>query len=148
MITNIIAIVSSGIGCTGFALIFNTKMNRILYAGISSMAITFVYILLSEYSDNQFFTKMICAFLATAYAEAMARIAKAPSSVFLLPPIMSLVPGGYLYYTMYGLVISDSAMVKTNANATILSSMGIAVGIVIVSVILSFMESFKKRRPS
>lgn len=138
--------IAVGIGCAAYAFVFNTKMNRVLYAAFSSMLITGVYFFITQFYVNLFLDAMICALLATAYAEIMARVKKAPSTVFLIPPIMSLVPGGYLYYTMYFLVTGNSHMAKINANATLLAALGIAVGIVIVNVVMSGSESFRKAR--
>ena len=60
--------------------------------------------------------------------------------MFLFPAIISLVPGGFLYYSMVGLVTGDSAEAWRNANATLLTALGIAMGILIVSVLVSGME--------
>lgn len=40
------------------------------------------------------------AIAVTIYAEIFARIKKTPTSTFLIVPMIPLIPGGVLYYTM------------------------------------------------
>ncbi len=130
--------ISAAVGCFGFSLIYNIRKNRLAAAIIGSSVVTAIYLLMSKQFTNLLFINFICAIIATVYAEIMARILKAPSTIFLVPAIFPLVPGGYLYYTMYYIIANDTELIKKNANATIMTSIGIAIGIVLVSVIVSF----------
>lgn len=148
MIDYLIYIFASGICCSGVSLIFNMKKEKVIFAGLSSMVISAVYVLLTNYSNNLLLNKMLCAMLATAYAEIISRIFKAPSTVFLLPSIIPLAPGGFLYFAMTGIVNGDSSLTKLNANNTIISALGIAIGIVIISVVVSGLGLFKRKNNS
>jgi len=145
MMEHVVYILASGIGCAGVSLIFNAKKGKVVLAAISSMVISSVYIVLTNYSDNLILNKMLCAMLATAYAEIISRVLKAPSTVFLLPSIIPLVPGGSLYFTMSGIINGDNALAKLNANNTIESAVGIGIGIVIVSAIVTGLGLFRKK---
>lgn len=138
-----VTVVAAGIGSAGFAFFFNAKKVQILCATISGLLVSGVYILLAIQYDSILLNNMLCAMLVTAYAEIFARIMKAPSSVFLLPAIIPLVPGGFLYYAMYGLVTGTPNVAWENANATMLTGLGIAMGILVVSVIVSGIDLFK-----
>ena len=59
-----------------------------------------------------------------------------PTTAFIMPSVISLVPGGSLYYTLLHLINKDSASALTSGTNTLLTAGGIAVGIVIVSVIM------------
>ena len=60
---------------------------------------------------------------------------KAPATVFLIPSIIPLVPGGRLYYTMRAIVDGDADSAKIYAMETIVIALGIAVGIVVISLV-------------
>lgn len=144
MTDHLIIILAASVGSTGFAFLFNTKKIQILCAAISGLLVSGLYILLSSGTDSILLNNMLCAMFVTAYAEIFARIMKAPSSVFLLPAFIPLVPGGYLYYAMYGLVTGVPDEAWENANATMLTGLGIAMGILVVSVIVSGLDMFRK----
>ncbi len=78
---------------------------------------------------------LIPATIVTLYAELLARLVKAPATVFLIPSIIPLVPGGRLYYTMRAIVDGNEIKAKIFAKQTLVIALGIAVGIVIVSLV-------------
>ena len=143
MMDHWITIIAAGMGSAGFAFFFNAKKVQILCAAISGLVVSGLYLLLASQSDSLLLDNMLCAMFVTAYAEIFARLMKAPSSVFLLPAIIPLVPGGFLYYAMYGLVTGANSIAWQNANATMLTGLGIALGILIVSVIVSGIDMIK-----
>lgn len=143
MTDQLITIIAAGAGSTGFAFFFNAKKSQILCAAISGLMVSGLYLLLTSQYESILLDNMVCAMFVTAYAEIFARIMKAPSSVFLLPAIIPLVPGGYLYYAMYGLVTGAESEAWQNANATMLTGLGIAMGVLVVSVVVSGIDMIK-----
>lgn len=143
MTNQLITIIAAGAGSAGFAFFFNAKKSQILCAVISGLLVSGMYLLLASHYDSLLLNNMLCAMFVTAYAEMFARIMKAPSSVFLLPAIIPLVPGGFLYYAMYNLVTGSTEDAWFNANATMLTGLGIAMGILVISVIVSGIEMIK-----
>ena len=143
MMDQLITVIAAGAGSTGFAFFFNAKKSQILCAAISGLMVSGLYLLLTSQYESILLDNMVCAMCVTAYAEIFARIMKAPSSVFLLPAIIPMVPGGYLYYAMYGLVTGAESEAWQNANATMLTGLGIAMGILIVSVVVSGIDMIK-----
>ena len=69
---------------------------------------------------------------------------KAPSNVFLVPGIIPHLPGGELYYTMYGIVNSNSKMLYRNGIDTVIMTVGIATGIVVGTVTINYLIKFEK----
>ena len=69
---------------------------------------------------------------AAVYAEVVARIKRAPATVFYIPALVPMIPGGSLYYTMSYAVRSDWDMVRLYAGNTMYCAVGIAVGLCIV----------------
>ena len=94
-----------------------------------------------------FFANMVAAMITTVYAEIMARVLKAPVAIYSTPSIIPLVPGGSLYYTMAALMEGDQLEFIARGTDTLMTSLGIAVGIIAVSVIDVFLPrpGFKKK---
>lgn len=54
-------------------------------------------------------------------------------------------PGGALYYTMYGIVNSNSKMLYRNGIDTVIMTVGIATGIVVGTVTINYLIKFEKK---
>ena len=86
--------------------------------------------------DNVFLQNFFPALFVTAYAEIMARVVKAPATPILACSVISLVPGGKLYYTTYYFVVGDMEKFDTTLTETLQIAAGLAVGIICISVII------------
>lgn len=144
-----IQILTAMIGTIGFALFFNIKKERLLYVSLSGMITWCIYLICKYYGYNEFISNMMAAAFSTVYAEIFARILKAPATVFLLPGIVPLVPGGSLYYTMSAATMGDINSLFEKGILTLQISLGIAAGILIVSTITyhytQFIYTHKKK---
>ncbi len=138
-------IVYSIIGSLGFAFIFNIKGKKLVISGLGGGVAQFFYTVflllnLSEFSQY-FFSTIIIAL----YSEFMARIFKAPATVFLVPSIIPLVPGSIMYYAMEFFVIGE----QNEATKMVLSALSIAgslaMGILIVSSLTKIILYIKKK---
>lgn len=137
MLTIIYKIIAGGIGALGYSLLYNIRKKHMLLSFLTSALISGISLLVDNFSIDILQKNIICAAIATCIAEILARIRHAPAIIFLMPPLITLVPGGYLYYTMYGIVTKNYQLVSDNAASTVLTALGLAAGIVIVSVIMS-----------
>ncbi|MGN0375384.1 MAG: threonine/serine exporter family protein [Butyrivibrio sp.] len=140
---NTITIVSACIGTIGFSLIYNIRKRHLIPGFVNTVIVVSLYVILSGRIDNLLVLNTFLSVIAALLSELEARLFKAPVTVFLIPAIFPLVPGGYLYYTMYAIITQNSAAVNTNASAALMTSLGLATGIVMVSLIFSFI---RKRR--
>ena len=132
----ILQIIMAGIGTLGFSIYFRVSEKNVAASTVGG-AVGFAFYLL-------FFANFAAAFLIYLYSELCARILKAPSNVFLVPGIIPLLPGGALYYTMYGIVNSDSKMLYRNGIDTVIMTVGIATGIVVGTVTINYLIKFEK----
>lgn len=94
-----------------------------------------IYILASQFTPNAFVTNMLAASFATLYSEILARIKKAPTTVFLIPSIMPMIPGGGLFYTMSAVISNDTVLFEKYFVTTIETALGISIGIMFMSLI-------------
>lgn len=130
-----VMIVTAAAGTLGYCLLINVKRNKIVYGCLGGVVSTFLYCVCVEAGLTPLLQNLIPAAVVTLYAEVFARVIKAPATVFLIPSIIPLVPGGRLYYTMRAIVDGDADSAKIYAMETIVIALGIAVGIVVISLV-------------
>ena len=135
--TEIIKIILSGMfGTVGFSILFKVKKERIFFIAIGGALVTGTYLLSCHFTDYPLLQNLFPALTATIYSEIMARILKLPATPVLTCSIISLVPGGKLYYTTYYLVMGDDALFHQSLTETVEIAAGLAIGIICVSVVM------------
>lgn len=132
----LIIVLSGIVGTCGFALVFRMTKKKIIWAVIGGGLTCVVYAVSCHFFAHEFFQNVFPALFATAYSEVFARLTKSPSTPYIACSIISLVPGGKLFYTMYYFIISDMPAFRETLNQTARIAAGLAVGIIIVSVII------------
>lgn len=135
-ISYVVQILSAGVGSLGFALLFNLGKKNLISATVGGMASWLVYLLCFNSGLGYFLSAVVCSGFCQIYSEIFARIKKAPATVFYIPTIVPLVPGGGLYYTMYYATRSDWVNFRSYGWQTLQVALGIAVGASFVSAIL------------
>ena len=143
----IFVIVLSGmIGTVGFSILFKSDKKRIFCNAIGGALTCLVYVVCCYFFDEIFLQNFFPALFVTAYAEVMARMVKAPATPILACSIISLVPGGKLYYTTYYFVTSEAEKFDVSLNETLQIAAGLAVGIICVSVIVHELNRHKAKK--
>lgn len=132
----LILILSGTAGTCGFSLLFRINKKRVLLATIGGGLTCVMYVICCNFMENEFFQNLIPALFATAYSEIMARITKSPATPYIICSIIPLVPGSKLYYSMYFFVRGDYSAFRVTVLQTLKIAAGIAVGIILISVII------------
>ena len=94
-----------------------------------------LYLLLKDRVQSVFYLLVLVGAFAATYSEIAAKIAKTPATLFLLPALIPLVPGGSAYYAMLGLVQNRFDDMRRYALLTGQWAVGLAAGICVVAVI-------------
>lgn len=100
----LIKIIAGFISTIGFAILFRLKPVHWIFAALDGLLACGFYFLFIDIFDSALMPNLLSALICAFAAEIFARLAKAPSTVFLLPGIIALVPGGSLYYSMSNLL--------------------------------------------
>lgn len=130
-------IIASGlVGTFGFTLLFRSNKNRVIISTIGGAITCLVYVISCQFYDHELMQNLYPALAATVYAEIMARLTKAPATPILACSIIPLVPGGKLYYTTYYFVVGEMEKFYECIIDLLRIASGLAVGIIIVSVIV------------
>lgn len=133
----LIGLGSSAVGSLGFALIFRLRPRYLLPATFGGTLGFAVYFLFDTLGFHIFATNFLAAIAAAVFSEICARVLKAPSVIFTIPCIIPLVPGSLLYYTMSHLLEGKYAESFSYLTKTLLTALGIAGGLIVVSVLVS-----------
>lgn len=132
----IIRVAAAFVGCIGFSIFFNMKKERLLHATVLGTLSCIIYLYCEAVLPEQvFLSNMIPALICTFLSELSARWKKAPAIIFILPSIIILIPGGSFYYTMSHLVNGNQELFQEWGGRTLLSALGIAVGIIVSSFV-------------
>lgn len=138
-------IITCIIGTFGFSVLLKVSKSKIIYtiAGGAISAVISVIMLKKGYGI--FYSTFTAMLAITAYSEILARIIKTPAGVILMPSTVPLLPGGALYYTVSYLFFKDYDNFILYGKETLLTGAGIALGAVVISIIMTFINSIKKR---
>ena len=133
MIENIKLIIFSFISSFGYGIVFHIKKEYLVWAGIGSALTRLCYLCLVSLIDERFIYTLLAAVVASLYAEIMAIKFKTPSTVFLYPAIIPLLPGRLLYNTAWYFFTRDQSAMIENAWACVFTLVGLSIGFVLVS---------------
>lgn len=122
----LIKIAAGTISTFGFAILFRLKPSHWAFAVFDGLLACVCYFAFTELFGGNFLPNLFAAFVASLFAEIFARICKAPSTVFILPGCIALVPGGTLYYAMSNLLSENREVALEYFLITL--TVGIAIG--------------------
>ncbi len=136
------------IATVGFSVIFNVKKSELGYSGFVGVVCYFIYKLILVYFNTEFMGAILGTFTAVMISRRLAYLRKIPASIYIIPAIIPLAPGGAIYLTMYNLIYTDYVNVLKYAFITLQIAGGIVIG---MSIALSipynfFATGFKKNR--
>lgn len=130
-----VQLISCTVACVGFAFWFNVKGIQIMYSGIGAFFTWLVYALLYDMGYSNFLATLVGAIFVATYAQVMARVNKAPATIFQTVCAFPLVPGPNLYYMMYGIVMEAPNVAKSEAETLVTTCLGIALGFIVVEIL-------------
>ena len=138
-------LISCTIACVGFAYWFNVKGIQVLYSGIGAFFTWAVYYVCFEMTNSNFRATLFGAIFVAIFAQIMARVNRAPATIFLCVCVFPLVPGPNLYYMMYYLVLENYKVAKEEAVTLVLTCVGIALGFIVVDIFNKYIVIIFKR---
>ena len=138
-------LISCTIACVGFAYWFNVKGIQVLYSGIGAFFTWAVYYVCFEMTNSNFQSTLFGAIFVAIFAQIMARVNRAPATIFLCVCVFPLVPGPNLYYMMYYLVLENYKVAKEEAVTLVLTCVGIALGFIVVDIFTKYIVIIFKR---
>lgn len=145
----LIQLTGAFLGSIGFAIMLKIKGRQIIYAGVGGLVTWGIYLMVFPYCESVFISNLAAAVFVAIYAEVMARVNRAPATIFLTAAAVPLIPGGKLYYTMFGLVSEDHDLFISSGTDAVLIALAISLGFVVVAVLNKYLNRLKAfKRPA
>lgn len=133
------------IGSLGFALLFNVRRQFWFVGSLGGLLGWAIYLLGTTQTEGVFMPCLAASAFAALYAEVLARILKAPATIFFIPSIVPLIPGSTLYYTMSYAVQNSWEVSGSYGFLTIQYALSIASGISLVWAFSMMVTKILKR---
>ena len=141
---NIELVVLTLMATAGFSVVFNIQLEDIVFAAIGGVIVRLVYILFKFLLPSYpFIFTMVAAFFAALYSEILAITRKEPSTLYLYPSIVPLIPGDLFCYVAFGIVWGNTSFIVENGPNLALSLVGISIGFVLCSTIVHYVRKIK-----
>lgn len=131
----LVQLISCTAACVGFAYWFNVKGIQVMYAGIGAFLTWLVYALLYNAGYGNFLATLAGSVFVATYAQVMARVNKAPATIFQTICVFPLVPGPNLYYMMYCIVMKKHETAVSEATTLVVTCLGIALGFIVIEIL-------------
>lgn len=143
--SGLIQILASMIGCTGFFIVFNIHGHGGFLCALGGSVAWAFYCLCSYLGGSVLLCYFVASIIAAAYSETMARIRKYPAISYLVISIFPLIPGASIYYTTNYFVVGNMAGFAAQGKHTIAVAGVIAVGILMTSTVVRFVNEQKRK---
>ena len=122
----------SFLAAASFAVLNNAPRRELWACGVAGAAGWVAYFCLTFFgagvTSSVFFGAVVAAILSRLFSYSH----RAPSTLYLIPGIIPLVPGSFIYYTMQSILENDSGAAFSNAVMTLKLSGVIAIGIIVI----------------
>ena len=130
----------------GFSIVFNIQLNDIAFAMIGGVIIRIFYILFQYiFPEYRFFYCLLASFFAALYSESLAIARKNPSTLYLYPSIIPLIPGDLICLVSLGFIWQNPDLIEMGSDL-IYSLLGISFGFVICSSAVHYFRKLRFKR--
>lgn len=142
----LVRLVLGAAGTVGFGLIFNINRRYLPAVGLGGFIAWLSYVISRELIESMFMQALVSGFIVAVYAEILARLYKAPSTIFFVVSVIPLVPGKPLYECMNALAESDRLLAQSKGTETLIFAAGIAGGMGIAWCLCDLQRKLKAAR--
>ena len=123
-------------GTVGFSLMFHVKKKQLIPCAIGGALAWILYLLALSHWGSISIAILAATAVVGFAAEGMARIFKAPAITFLVPMLVTLIPGGDLYRATSFLVRQDMIGFAHQLQLLLKEAGAIALGIILVACVM------------
>lgn len=139
----ILQLVMAFVGSLGFSMLFHLRKSLWITASLGGLFCWGCYLLGMYFTERIFAAGFLAAAFAAIYSEILAFRKKAPTTLFVIPAVVPLIPGSTLYYTMSAVVSGKTADISHYGNITVQYALSIAAGISVVWTVWSIFRKIQ-----
>ena len=134
-LTLLIRLITATFGTLAFAIIFRVDKRHLPSVSVAGLVTYFIFYTVSYFGGSIFLAAFSSIAFTALFGEIAARVFHAPVLLYLLTGCIPIVPGGDVYYSMKYLLEGNTELAGEKLLQTAEASLGIAGGIVLVSVL-------------
>ena len=140
-LTDIIQILMGYLGTLGFNILFNLRGKKLWLASFGGLLSWAVVLLLDAWLPSETLRYFLGSAAGALYGEILARVEKTPTTTFLVPSVIPLIPGSDLYYTMNYALNKQWQMFGQQSFYTLTLAGALAVGIIVVTTVFRLLTA-------
>ena len=140
-----IQLITGCLGTFGFNILFNNRGKKLVFATLGGLLSWAVFLVLAPVLPGEAVRYLLSAATITSYAEVLARLEKTPTTTFLVPSMIPLIPGGALYYTMNYALNKQWSQFAQQAFYTLQLALSLAVGVIAVTTVVRLLIALRHR---
>lgn len=144
--SGLVQILMGTLGTFGFNILFNIRGRKLLFATLGGLISWTVFLALAPLLPSEALRYFLSAMVITVYGEVLARVEKTPTTTFLVPSIIPLIPGSALYYTMNYALNEQWSQFAEQAFYTLQLALSLAVGIIAVTTAVRLLTAILPHR--
>ena len=129
-----------------FGIIFRIPGHDLWRAALGGALTRIVLLTLTPFVQTRLIYVTAAALVAALYAELWATKRKDPSTYFVYPAIIPLIPGDLFYYSLVGLYLGDWAMFQSSGINCLLTLLGMSIGFVLSSIIAHYIRKMRHKK--
>ena len=133
MMDAFIQIITGALGSFGFSILFNLRGRKLVITTLGGLISWAVFLALEGWLPGESIRYFLSMTAISIYAEVFARIEKTPTTTFLVPCVIPLIPGSALYYTMNYALNEQWDLFIQKAFYTLELALSLALGIIAVT---------------
>lgn len=128
-----------------FGAVFRIEPHDLVLAGLGGALSRIALLLLAPRISSRLIYMALAALVASLYAEILATKRKDPSTYFVYPAIIPLIPGDLFYYCLEGLFVGNLEMFTENGANCLLALLGMSSGFILSPIITHYIRKMRFR---
>ena len=142
-ITNpVLLVILSFFASICFGAVFRIEPRDLPLAGLGGVLTRIVLLVLTPFCSRLAYMTA-AAFVASLYAELLATLQKKPSTYYVYPSIIPMIPGDLFFYTLLGIYNHNNKAVALNGYNCALSLAAMSIGFVLSSAVAHYVRKMK-----
>lgn len=129
----IIQVIAAAVGTIAFALLFGVPRKYYMTCGVIGGTGWFLYLFMTKRMEM---TAVEATFIATVIVVLMSRFSavkeRCPATIFSVPGIFPLIPGGGIYWTAHYIVLNQYNMAMESGIEAVKAAFALVLGIIVV----------------
>ena len=142
---DMIQIFTGFLGSLGFGILFHIRGKNLVVASLGGLMSWTVFLLLEPLFPGEPIRYFLSSAAVTVYSEIFARVMKTPTTTFLVPSLIPLIPGGALYYTMNYALNEQWSLFGEKAIYTLELAFALALGIIAMTTLTRMVRVITKK---